>query len=58
MCFSETIEGKPPAVEFPYHYKIFDVSDEFKSKCDYVDLESRKELTSDTKSLTLIQLNI
>ena len=34
------------------------LSDEFENNCDYIKLDSRKELVSDNRSLTLIQLNI
>ena len=40
---------------FPEEYKL---SDEFESNCDYMEMESIKELTSNNKSLALIQLNI
>ena len=36
----------------------FKLSDEFEGNCDYIDINSRKELTSNIKSLALIQLNI
>ena len=34
------------------------LSDEFKGSCDYIELESRKGLTSNPKNLMVIQLNI
>ena len=55
MCFSKILKEKPPMVHFPDEFKL---SDEFESSCDYVELESRNELTPKTGSLTLIQLNI
>ena len=51
MCFSKILKEKPPMVQIPYEFKL---SDEFESNCDYVELESRDELTSKTGSLTLI----
>ena len=40
---------------FPEEYKL---SDEFESNFDYIEMEVIKELTSNNKSLALIQLNI
>ena len=46
---------KLDVVQFLDNVKL---SDELKGSCDYIELESRKGLTSNPKNLTLIQLNI
>ena len=55
MCFSKMSKEKLDIVKILDNVKL---SDEFEGSCDYIELESRKGLTSDPKNLTLIQLNI
>ena len=43
MCFSTTLQEKPTDAFFPEEFKL---SDEFEGNCDYIDINSRKELTS------------
>ena len=55
MCFSKTSKEKLDVGQILDNVKL---SDEFEGSCDYIELESRKGLTSDPKNLMLIQLNI
>ena len=55
MCFSKMSKEKLDVAQILDSVKL---SDEFEGSCDYIELESRKGLTSNPKNLTLIQLNI
>ena len=55
MCFSKTTKENIQMAQVPLDLRV---SDEFENNCDYIKLDSRKELVSDNRSLTLIQLNI
>ena len=55
MCFSKP---KQETAKMQKNLLDLKLSDEFEDTCDYLDIDSRNDLTVDNMSLTLMQLNI